>query len=143
MTKELSIFKTYLEKKSLRLTRQREYISQKIFTTNKHFSVEDMVDVLKNNGGVLGRVTIYRTIALLVDGGLLNEIDFNKGCKYYERSLNRASHAHLVCRRCGKVTEFASSQLESIVDKIRITKAFEDLSYDFKATGVCSTCKKK
>ena len=143
MTKELSIFKTYLEKKSLRLTRQREYISQKIFTTNKHFSVEDMVDVLKNNGGVLGRVTIYRTIALLVDGGLLNEIDFNKGCKYYERSHNRVSHAHLICKSCGKVTEFASSQLESIVDKIRITKAFEDLSYDFKATGVCSTCKRK
>ena len=102
-----------------------------------------MVDVFKNNGGALGRVTIYRTIALLVDAGLLNEIDFNKGCKYYERSLNRASHAHLVCKRCGKVTEFASSQLENIVDKIRVTKAFEDISYDFKATGVCSTCKRK
>jgi Fur family ferric uptake transcriptional regulator len=143
MNNELSIFITYLEKKSLRLTRQREYISQKIFTTKKHFSVEDMVDVFKNNGGTLGRVTIYRTIALLVDAGLLSEIDFNKGCKHYERSLNRASHAHLVCKRCGKVTEFASSQLENIINKIRATKAFEDLSYDFKATGVCSACKRK
>ena len=143
-TKNLIIerFKDYLKCKGLRYTKQREDIIRRILETKGHFEIEEIVlDFRKQNLGV-SRSTIYRTLNILKELGIVNEVIKYKNKTLYEVAL-KEHHDHLVCEKCGKIIEFHSKDLEEIQDKICREYGFEPTFHRLEIYGICRECREK
>ena len=71
-----------------------------IFAQHNHFDAEQLIDDMKRAGGHVSRATVYRTLAKLVDAGLLRRLELGSRT-FYEHDYGYPQHEHLVCERCG------------------------------------------
>lgn len=140
MGDETRVFKEFLEKRGLRFTRQREAIIKKVFTFANHFCAEDLADWARNEGRPYGLVTIYRTLALAVEASLIEERDFGRGRKYYDKVHGRGHHEHLICRACGEVHELWDDRIEELHRELSARIGFVPDSYDLRVFGRCARC---
>ena len=99
-------YQQLLNDKNLRDTQSRRTIIDHIFSDDKHFSADQLLDDLRAAGHPVSKATIYRTLAMLVEGGLVIEHDFNTGEKIYEIATDKPHHDHFYCDRCKKIVEF-------------------------------------
>jgi len=134
----------YIRVNHLKSSKRRDLILDFILQTSEHFTIDSLyADLFKTNPDI-GIATVYRTIRLLVDCGILLEHSFGEKKGYYE--VNRAqsrSHGHLICRMCGKISEF---QNDDIVDFQKAISVQEDFQTDFfrlEIYGICNECRKK
>ncbi|MFZ5807621.1 MAG: Fur family transcriptional regulator [Verrucomicrobiota bacterium] len=100
---------TYLTSIRAHITSQRKIIIQKAFTPPSHYTAEELLKSCQKADRSISRATVYRTLALLVKSGLLNEIDLKRGSntKCYDFNyIASPEHSHIVCADCGKVFEF-------------------------------------
>ena len=93
-----------------KMTPQRQIVLQ-IFLDHpgEHLSAEDVHDLLRDKRAEIGLATVYRTLELLSDLGILQKMEFGDGCSRYEvndTDPTRHHHHHLICTKCGKVEEF-------------------------------------
>jgi len=140
MLKELEIFHSFLRERSLKLTPQRKLLAQKAFAMHHHFTAEELFEWARRGHKRISRATVYRTLALLVDSNLLEALDFGKGYKYYEHILGHPHHDHIVCIKCGKITEFESPEIEQIQAKVSEKENFHPMFHTLKIYGLCETC---
>ena len=110
-------FKNYLKEKGLRYTRQREDVLRKILETKGHFEIEDIVIDFKKQNLDVSRSTVYRTLNILKELGIVNEVIKYKNKTLYEVAL-KEHHDHLVCEKCGKIIEFHSEEIEKLQNRI-------------------------
>ena len=104
---------TFIKAQGLRQTPQRDAIVDVIFSTDEHFTPDELWEKLRVTDARTSRATLYRTIGLLVEAGLLQEIDLGDGQTTYDPNfLDKPAHNHLVCVDCGKVVEFEDDHLE-------------------------------
>jgi Fur family ferric uptake transcriptional regulator len=137
----------FLQLKGLRRTTQRDVIIQAAFGTQKHFTAEELWEMARNIDASTSRATLYRTLALLVESGLLREIDLGRDQKCYDPNfIDHPHHNHLICTDCQKVVEFEDTHLEVLEDCITRRLGFSpsnkgvriEASCDvFRETGVC------
>ena len=107
----------FIRRKGMRRTPQRESIVRLAFETDDHFTSEELFDRVRRKNINASRATVYRTIALLVEAGMLREIDLGGDLKTYDPNfLDKPSHNHLVCVDCGPALEFEDSPLELLND---------------------------
>lgn len=145
---ELDAVLRRLEAQAYRLTPQRRMILQ-AFRENpeKHLSAEDVLAIVKSSpaarGGEIGLATVYRTLDLLADLGILQRLDFGDGRSRYEMNENGAQHHHhhLICVRCGKVAEFGEDLLEELEGKVRERTGFWVTDHQVKFYGLCPVCR--
>lgn len=105
--------RAFLKKKGLRQTSHRDKIVTHIFESAEHFTPDELFDRLKSAGLRPSRATLYRTILLLTEAGLLQEIDLGDGRTTYDPNFHaKPSHNHLVCIDCGLVREFENEELD-------------------------------
>ncbi|CAN5256265.1 transcriptional repressor [soil metagenome] len=142
----------FLKVKALRMTRQREVVLEAAFGTTDHFTADDLWEKARAIEPTTSRATLYRTLALLVESGLLREIDLGRDQKYYDPNfIDHPHHNHLICVDCDKVVEFEYHHIEVLEDcitrrlgfrptnkSIRIEAECEEL----RLKGVCSQSKK-
>ena len=102
----LERFHRYLREHHQPVTRQRDLVAQVVFRSEDHLSVDAIRRQLKHDGERVGTATVYRTLDLLVESGLVRAHQFGEGFKRYEPVAAQADHEHLICERCGKVAEF-------------------------------------
>jgi Fur family ferric uptake transcriptional regulator len=103
----------FIRKKGLRRTPQRDAIVRLAFASDDHFTSEELFDRVRKHNLNASRATVYRTIALLVEAAMIQEIDLGGDLKTYDPNfLEKPSHNHLVCIDCGKVVEFEDSHLD-------------------------------
>jgi Fur family ferric uptake transcriptional regulator len=134
-------FEDYLKTQSLRLTPQRIRIFDRAFATHDHFSAETFYGWLRaEDGPSVSRATIYRTLALLVDGGFLDSFDGGKGELVYEHVMGHRHHDHLVCIDCGKIEEFFDERIERIQSEVADQHGFELVEHDHRLRGYCRAC---
>lgn len=134
------IFKDYLEKHNLRKTPERFALLEKAMTMSGHFDVEELYEEMERNGFHVSKATIYSTLELLVDCGLLNRHLFASRKTCYEVAVG--NHFHLVCSNCGKVREIEDSQLLEIPETIDLD-GFKPAYYSTMLYGTCSECQQK
>ena len=91
----------YLAGKGFRKTPERYAILDKIYTMNEHFDAESLFDLMAQTEYRVSRATIYNTIELLTDAGLIRKHQFGSNPAQYEKSYNSANHHHLICTQCG------------------------------------------
>lgn len=136
-------FHRYLHDHHLPVTRQRDAVAEVVFSSDDHLSVETIDRLLRDRGERVGTATIYRTLDVLVQSGLVRAHDFGEGFKRYEAMTPHAAHGHLVCVRCGRVAEFANDRLERMLPIIADEQAFEHQRHRVEIYGVCRDCRQR
>ncbi len=137
-----AIFTQYLSQHKLRRTPERFAILETVMDTNTHFSIEALHASLDDKGYHVSRATIYNTILLLIDAGLVRRNAFNNGTPRYERISGLTKHYHLVCTKCGKIKEVKDPEIDVLLNTRRYSK-FHPLYADLYIHGLCSQCMRK
>src|SRR6202140_4120759 len=134
--------KTAVSKNGVRLTRQRKILLDLIDKTGEHLDAERLFHLAKERDPKLNRVTVYRTLKLLKEGGLVDELDLMHygGDQHYYETRMKQEHAHVICLRCGKVEEFFGEPLQRLRRQIESHFGFQVLLARTEVGGYCQHC---
>ena len=128
----------FIKMKGLRHTPQRNAIVEVIFDSDEHFTPDELFEKLRTTDAQASRATIYRTLTLLTEAGLLQEIDLGDGQTTFDPNfLNKPSHNHLVCVDCGEVIEFEDGHLEVLNDCITRRLGFQPVKQSLRIEACC------
>jgi Fur family ferric uptake transcriptional regulator len=137
-------FERFLKTRALKLTAQRRRIFERVFATHEHFSAERLYGWMKaEEGSGASRATVYRTLALLVEGGFLETLDTGQGELLYEHVLGHRHHDHLVCIDCGRIEEFTDERIEEFQREAALRKGFTLHYHNLRLFGTCAACTRK
>jgi Fur family ferric uptake transcriptional regulator len=139
----LERFRRYLREHRQPVTRQRDLVAQVVFLSHDHPSVEGIRRALKERGQLVGTDTVFRTLEVLLESGLVRAHDFGEGFKRYEPMPAQAHHEHLICERCGRVVEFQNERLERMLPVIADEHAFQHQRHRVEVYGVCRECRQR
>jgi len=132
-------FKEFVKQKGLKFTSQREAVLDEILSTQGHFEIEDMVRKIKEKNLPVSRATVYRTLNILKDMGLITEVIKYSNKTIYEVSLKQ-HHDHLICTKCGNIIEFSEEEIEKLQDKICQEYGFKPETHRLEIYGTCKNC---
>lgn len=119
------------------MSRQRDDILNVIKCSDKHLSAEEIFMLLKSEGKNISIATVYRNLGILADKGIIKKISVGDGVDRYDRTIK--AHDHLVCDRCGAISDVSIEGLKAYLEE----KCGETLfSYDLCMHYVCSKCMK-
>ena len=134
----------FIELKGLRRTQQRDSIAAEVFSKDDHFTAEELFERVRKSNSGISRATVYRTLALLVEAGLLREIDLGENETTYDPNFHdKPSHNHLVCKDCGKVIEFEDSGIDTLNDCVARRLGFRPLQHSLKIEASCEQLRLK
>jgi Fur family ferric uptake transcriptional regulator len=137
-------YEAFLRQRELKYTAQRRRILDRAYATHEHFSAERLYFWLKQEPGPsVSRATVYRTLALLVEGGFLESLDTGTGELVYEHVLGHTHHDHLVCLGCGRIEEFRDDRIEQLQRENCARLGFVMVSHVLKLSGYCKSCARK
>ena len=131
-----------LKLRGIRLTRQRLILLELLDRSGRHLDAESLYKLAKEKDPRLNRVTVYRTLKLLKEGGLVDELDLMHygGDQHYYETKTKQEHAHVICLRCGKVEEFFGDPLQRLRRQIEAHFGFQILLARTEVGGYCSHC---
>ena len=142
----MDILKEKLRETGFKITPQRRAVIDILFKHNsEHLSSEQIYDLVRVDCPEIGLATVYRTMQLLDEIGVISKLNLDDGCIRYEISLNKNechNHHHLICKNCSKIIEVQEDLLESIESKIQERYKFDIVDHDVKFYGLCEDCKK-
>jgi Fur family transcriptional regulator, ferric uptake regulator len=130
-------------KRGLRSTEQRRLIIDTLFDAGDHVTIDGLLRQVRAIDGRVGYATVYRTMKLLSESGIVQEHKFGDGFTRYELSDEEAHHDHLICLECGKITEFEEPSIEDLQDRVANRYGFLVKTHKHELYGVCSECQKK
>ncbi len=130
-----------LRNQGLRLTFQRQLILRRA-VSHLHFTAEELVRNVQAIDTTVSRGTVYRTLALLADAGVVEKHDFRYGPPNYEVTFAKAHHDHLMCVQCGEIIEFQEPRVEILQEAVVKRYGYQLLSHTHKLYGLCRTCKR-
>lgn len=130
---------TLFDLKGLRMTRPREVILEAAFSDQgDHFTADELFEKAREIDKTTSRATLYRTVALLVEGGLLHELDLGKGVTTYDPNfIDSPNHNHLICIDCSKVIEFEDQHISVLEDCITRRLGFTPASKSIQIKANC------
>ncbi|MFZ5928546.1 MAG: Fur family transcriptional regulator [Acidobacteriota bacterium] len=131
-----------LKQRGFRLTRQRQILLDLLDKTGAHLDAESLYRLAHEKDPKLNRVTVYRTLKMLKEGGLVDELDLmhHAGDQHYYETRRKQEHAHIVCLRCGKVEEFFGEPLQKLRRQVEKTFGFQILIARTEIGGYCAHC---
>ena len=137
-------FNEFVKRRGLRRTSQRDSLVSTIFAKDEHFTSEELYDKIRRSDANVSRATVYRTISLLVEAGMLREIDLGGEEKTYDPNfLEKPSHNHLVCIDCGKVVEFQDDHINVMGDCITRRLGFRIVQQSIHIEATCQALRVK
>lgn len=137
-------FTEFLRTSGKRLTSQRRWIVEQVFSHHDHFDADELMGHLAEliAQRKLSRPTVYRTLAELVEAGLLRKMALG-GRSIFEHEYGYPSHDHLYCQSCNRLIEFHSGALEKLRDAVAREHDFQVLSHRMFVTGICAECRRR
>lgn len=143
---DYDVLKEELKKKGYKLTPQRRAIVDTIVDSEgKHLTAEEIYDEVKKKCPEIGLATVYRTILLLEEIGIVSRLHLNDGCSRYElvHSDERHRHHHLICNDCNSVIEVEDDLLDELEESIEKNYGFKIMDHSVKFYGICKECQEK
>lgn len=136
----LNQFEKFLNSKGLRLTRQRQQVVKAFLDQKDHLSAEELYLKVKEVAPEIGYTTVYRTLKLLFEADLAHARNFRDGFSRFEPAHLVEHHDHLICRKCGNITEFVNVHIEEIQGKVAREHGFKITDHTLDIYGVCRDC---
>jgi len=136
---EKEVFAAYLLKNRLKRSEQREVILDTFLRSERHLSVDDLLQLVQKRRSDIGRTTVYRTLKLLQAAGLATELVL-QGQTRFEREYKRQHHDHFICKSCGEIFEFSSAEIERIQDEIAAEIGFVIDGHRHQIFEYCRDC---
>lgn len=142
MNGEIELFRSFILKKGLRNTPEREKIIAEIFSRHDHFDVDELYFRLRQKGSKISKASIYRNLPLIKECGLIKELWLEDGHMHYEHIYGHGHHCHLRCIMCGKIIEFVDKNLGKIKQRLERETDFKIIDDRLDLTGYCPDCKR-
>lgn len=137
-------YQNFIQANKLKSSKRRDLIFDYVVKTNDHFTVDEIYQAMLKIDPEIGIATVYRTVRLLVDCGVLLEHTFGEKKGFFEVSdINDRHHDHLICNVCGKIIEFHSHIIEENKQRIAEQHQFQIKSHNIEIYGVCSECQQQ
>ncbi len=135
-----NIFREYLRDRGLKYTPERQTLLREVLGTDEHFEAEQLLIALRQTGRRVAKATIYRTLPLLVQCGIIKQVQFGDKMTHYEHTFGQDPHDHMVCRRCRRIIEFDSADVERLRTILATRNRFHAIAHRFQITGLCWEC---
>ena len=139
----LENFKSILSSKGYKVTKQREIVF-KILLDNidSHLSPEELHEIIVKQSNDIGIATVYRTLLLFEDIGIVYKLSFEDNKFRYEliSEEEKHHHHHLICTKCYKIQELKFDLLENMEEDIEKKYNFKIKDHSLKFFGLCSSC---
>lgn len=142
MENKLKEYEERMTSANFKLTSQRKLILKVLLENmSDHPSAEDIYQVVREQNPRVGLATVYRTLELFCELGILHELNFdNNNCRRYELEQGDHHHHHLICLRCGKIVEFSDYVLKDLEGYIKTEHDFVVVDHRIKFYGYCDEC---
>jgi Fur family ferric uptake transcriptional regulator len=137
------VFAEYLQNENLKMTSQRQVIQDTILKQKGHLSAEELCIRVKKQDNSIGQATVYRTLKLLTDSGLIEPLDFADGVTRYEPRYGKSHHDHLICEQCGKNIEILDETIELRQEELAKEHGFTLSRHKMYLYGICADCRKQ
>lgn len=133
--------KSFLKEKGLKSTRQRDLIASEFLEMGEHVTAEELYREISKKYSDIGFTTVYRTLKLLNKSGLATERVFADNLTRYEPLSEEDHHDHLICMKCGSITEFQDLRIERLQERVADEFGFVAVSHKMELYGYCRKCK--
>ncbi len=135
-------FREFLLTKGMRLTPEREAVVTAVYATHEHFDADLWVAKLerRKNGTRASRSTVYRTLSLLEEAGLIRKVARSNDREVYEHDYGYPHHDHLICKKCGDMIEFPNEVIAEVLEKIASDHGFRMSGHRLEVDGICANC---
>ena len=130
--------------KGLRMTHPRQVVLDAAFSDQgAHFAADELFEKAKELDNKASRATLYRTLTLLVDSGLLHEIDLGKGVTSYDPNfIDSPDHNHLICMDCAEVIEFEDQHMSVLGDCVTRRLGFTSANKTIQIKAKCEALRR-
>ena len=139
MREKESLLQT-LREKGYRLTPQRMMVLEAIEGSDDHISAEEIHAKARSKYPYINISTVYRTLDLLKEQGLVIETDLGGG-RFLYHPVGKAHHHHLVCRKCGSVTDIDASMFHRLHEELTARHGFDAEFEHIAIFGTCAKCR--
>jgi len=133
--------KQVLKARGILLTPQRELVLRRALGY-LHFTAEQLVASVRSVNRSVSRASVYRTLGLLHEAGLVEKHDFRYGPPNYEVTFGKAHHDHLMCVQCGEIIEYQEPRVEELQQEVVARYGYKLLSHTHKLYGLCAACQR-
>ncbi|MHB2025848.1 MAG: Fur family transcriptional regulator [Elusimicrobiota bacterium] len=138
--KVYAVFRRHLEQSGLRLTSQRRRILDFFLRAERHLGQEEIFKAMRPHG--IGQATVFRTLKMLEECGLVNHVSDQTGRRRFEVNLERPHHDHVICISCGRIQEMRWPKLEKIQEETCRKLGFTPKWHRHEIFGWCKNCRK-
>lgn len=120
----VTAFEVFLRSRRLKMTEQRRTMVRVVLDKRGHFTADELYRKLLADGESVSMATVYRALALLEEGGVVEGHDFADGQRRYEAALDREHHDHMICVDCRAVIEFTNEAIERLQEEVAVENGF-------------------
>ena len=138
----MELFHSRLREHGLKSTSPRDDIARVFFDLGRHVSAEELYAEVKQINPHVGYATIYRTLKLLKECGLLFERHFDEGQARYEVAGDH-HHDHFICESCGRILEFEDDSMERLQQEVASRLGVLLTRHKMELYGLCADCRRK
>ena len=132
-----------LQDHGYRLTAPRRAVVEAAQAGSGTFTADDLLQQLQSDAAGVGRATVFRTLDLLVQHGILDRLHRPDGCHTYVLSVGRERHHHhLICSDCGTVVQFEQCDVDGMLSELSRQTRFQISSHWLEVFGVCAACQR-
>lgn len=135
---QLTDFEALCREKGLKLTHQRLEIYRELLTALDHPSVEALFLRVRKRIPTISLDTVYRTLAMLEESGMINRIQTSEGLARFES--DSGVHHHLICRKCQKIDDFAWGAFDAMAVPAELAAWGNIVARNLVVEGVCRAC---
>jgi Fur family transcriptional regulator, ferric uptake regulator len=142
MNHALDTLNTQLSAQGYKLTRQRRAVVEVVAQAHTRLSAADVFSQAQRVCPDLGLTTVYRTLEILEQMGVIRRVHLDDGCEGFAPASAEHGH-HLICSRCQETIEFADCNLSTLLRRVSEQTGFTIEQHWLELVGLCPRCQRK